>query len=311
MMGIAVFAVLVLLGFAFCPISRLEAQNGTISTEQTPAVQAPAPAAAQNAPSQPLQRRFFNWGPGRWGGNLRGTRPSSAPQSAPAAAQNPSAVPYNVPAASISTEDRSESPVLIAAGTAPKTVAADEPQTADPKGTEAQKDSEEKDLQKNAFPGSFAQWDNAFHYSWVEEEKERHQIKPHADNKAVVKITKSQKDGHTYGNYTEADLLLWQEETERLVVEGSLIFHNADLLGSTNATSCDMCHPDAEGTHAETYPKYQVQLGRVALLRDMANWCLKNPCRAEPMSGDDPRMRALEAYMQAQRTGKIMKYGKH
>ncbi len=94
-------------------------------------------------------------------------------------------------------------------------------------------------------------------------------------------------------------------------MEGSLIFHNANLLGSTNATSCDMCHPDAEGTHAETYPKYQVQLGRVALLRDMANWCLENPCRAKPMSGDDPRMRALEAYMAAQRSGKPMKYGKH
>jgi len=30
-----------------------------------------------------------------------------------------------------------------------------------------------------------------------------------------------------------------------------------------------MCHPDAANTHPETYPKYQVQLQRVALLRDM------------------------------------------
>ena len=161
------------------------------------------------------------------------------------------------------------------------------------------------------FPGASAQWQKGFQRDWIAEEKERHMIKPGADNKALLDNQNTQKEGDTYGNYTEADLLLWEKETERLVVMGSLIFHNADLLGSTNGTSCDMCHPDAEGTHAETYPKYQVQLGRVALLRDMSNWCLENPCRAEPMSGDDYRMKALEAYMQAQRSGKPMKYGKH
>lgn len=160
-------------------------------------------------------------------------------------------------------------------------------------------------------PGASDQWARGFDTSWIAEEKERHHIKPHADNKAIHAINGSQKEGDTYGNYTAADALLWEKETERLVVEGSLIFHNADLLGSTNGTSCDMCHPDAEGTHAETYPKYQVQLGRPALLRDMANWCLTQPCRGTAMSGDDPRMRALEAYMQAQRSGKPMKYGKH
>ncbi|MDO5552978.1 MAG: hypothetical protein Q4G68_04380 [Planctomycetia bacterium] len=164
---------------------------------------------------------------------------------------------------------------------------------------------------KPEFPGSSSQWTRAFDTSWVQAELERHEIKPPADNKPIATMTDSQRQGDTYGNYTVPDTIVWEKETERLVVEGSLIFHNADLLGSTNATSCDMCHPDAEGTHAETYPKFQVQLGRAALLRDMANWCLENPCRAEPMSGDDPRMRALEAYMQAQRTGKTMKYGKH
>lgn len=164
---------------------------------------------------------------------------------------------------------------------------------------------------KREFPGASEQWRDGFTRDWIAEEKERHHIKPIADNKAIVTMTDSQREGDTYGNYTEADVALWEAETERLVVEGSRIFHSADLLGSTNGTSCDMCHPDGEGTHAETYPKYQVQLGRAALLRDMANWCLENPCRAEPMSGDDARMRALEAYMQAQRTGKPMKYGKH
>jgi len=42
----------------------------------------------------------------------------------------------------------------------------------------------------------------------------------------------------------------------------------------------------------------------------MANWCLTQPCRGEPMSGDDPRMRALEAYMISARAGKTLEYGK-
>ncbi len=61
---------------------------------------------------------------------------------------------------------------------------------------------------------------------------------------------------------------------EKLVVEGSRVFHSAARLGGTIGVSCDMCHPDAANTHPETYPKFQPQLGRVVLLRDMINWCI-------------------------------------
>ena len=158
-------------------------------------------------------------------------------------------------------------------------------------------------------PGTNDQWARGFDDRWLAVEKERRNFKPIADNSGVYALG-TQGPGHTYGNHTERETALWAAETERLVVEGSLIFHDANLLGSKNGVSCDMCHPDAEGTHAETYPKYQVQLGRSALLRDMANWCLTQPCRGEPMSGDDPRMRALEAYMISARAGKTLEYGK-
>ena len=167
------------------------------------------------------------------------------------------------------------------------------------------------DLSQGApvIPGTNDQWARGFDDRWLSVEKERRTFKPIADNSGVYALD-SQRPGHTYGNHTERETALWAAETERLVVEGSLIFHDANLLGSKNGVSCDMCHPDAEGTHAETYPKYQVQLGRAALLRDMANWCLTQPCRGEPMSGDDPRMRALEAYMISARAGKTLEYGK-
>lgn len=64
-------------------------------------------------------------------------------------------------------------------------------------------------------------------------------------------------------------------------------------------------------THPETYPKYQTQLQRVALLRDMINWCIENPVKGKPFSPDDPRLRALEAYITAQRNGTALAYGTH
>jgi hypothetical protein len=115
----------------------------------------------------------------------------------------------------------------------------------------------------------------------------------------------------TYGAFTERDQKIWKDSTEALIAEGNKIFHDASLLGSTDAISCDMCHPNAANTHPETYPKYQVQLGRVALLRDMINWCIENPVRGKPLADDDPKMKALEAYILAQRKGTPLDYGKH
>jgi hypothetical protein len=144
---------------------------------------------------------------------------------------------------------------------------------------------------------------------WMVQEKMAHELKPPADNSHLLKG--GQAEGHTYGQHTEKDLLIWARETEKFVLEGSRIFHSASLLKSEVSVSCDMCHPHAANTHPETYPKFQTQLGRVVLLRDMIHWCIDNPVRGEHMAPDDPRMRALEAYIMAQRSGTVMNYGKH
>ncbi len=108
--------------------------------------------------------------------------------------------------------------------------------------------------------------------------------------------------------FTEADLKKWQEDFQVVVQEGERLFHSA--LGS-NAVSCDMCHPNATNTHPETYPKVQKQIGKVIGLRDMINWCLKNPLKGEEMAADDPRMVALEAYITWERRGVALEPGKH
>jgi cytochrome c5 len=143
--------------------------------------------------------------------------------------------------------------------------------------------------------------------NWEAEERERHTLQPAAENKDLV----GQIQGTTYGRVTQQDVELWKAETERVALAGSQVFHSADQLGSTVGVSCDMCHPHGANTHPETYPKFQTQLGRVVLLRDMINWCIEHPVRGKALSPDDPRMRGLEAYILAQRKGKVLEYGKH
>jgi thiosulfate dehydrogenase len=141
--------------------------------------------------------------------------------------------------------------------------------------------------------------------NWIAEERQRHTIVEPADNKDVIGRTQ----GQTYGQVTAKDVLDWQRETLAMAVHGSTVFHSGDALGSQIAVSCDMCHPDAANTHPETYPKFQPQLGRVALLRDMINWCIEHPVRGTKLDPDSPNMRALEAYILAQRKGTPMNYG--
>jgi hypothetical protein len=134
---------------------------------------------------------------------------------------------------------------------------------------------------------------------------------PKADStKLSVPAPKPQTQQGTYQRITSQDEAVWAASTEQLVAEGKRVFHDANAFGGTIAVSCDMCHPDAANTHPETYPKFQVQLGRVALLRDMINWCIENPGRGVPLADDDPRLRAMEAYIYASRKGVKLEYGK-
>lgn len=109
--------------------------------------------------------------------------------------------------------------------------------------------------------------------------------------------------------HTERETRVWAAEQKRIIQEGYKIFHSAEL--GTNGISCDMCHPDASNTHPETYPKFQTQLKTVALFRDMINWCIENPMEGKKLSGDDPKMKAMEAYIFSARAGKNLGPGKH
>lgn len=109
--------------------------------------------------------------------------------------------------------------------------------------------------------------------------------------------------------FTEQDLERWQQEYLSVVAKGEKLFHGG--LPSRNKVSCDQCHPNAANTHPETYPKFQQQLGRVAELWEMINWCIQNPLETGPLAADDPRMIALQADINEERRGARLEPGKH
>lgn len=109
--------------------------------------------------------------------------------------------------------------------------------------------------------------------------------------------------------FTQQDLDRWQQEYMAVVEKGERLFHGG--LGNPNTVSCDQCHPNAANTHPETYPKFQKQLGKVAVLGEMINWCIMNPLEAEALALDDADMIALQAYIHFERRGVELAPGKH
>jgi len=109
--------------------------------------------------------------------------------------------------------------------------------------------------------------------------------------------------------YTSADLELWQNEYDAAVKRGRLVFTDQKL--GTNGVVCAQCHPNAANTHPETYPKYQKQLGRVATMAEMINFCIMNPLEGSPLALDDQRMVDMQAYITSERKGEPLAPGKH
>ena len=109
--------------------------------------------------------------------------------------------------------------------------------------------------------------------------------------------------------FTQKDLKVWKTEYDSVVKEGRKVFTDNTL--GTNTVTCNECHPNASNTHPETYPKFQKQLGKVATIAEMINWCIANPLEGKRMALDDARMTALISYITEERKGVKLAPGKH
>jgi len=115
---------------------------------------------------------------------------------------------------------------------------------------------------------------------------------------------------HTVADeFSQQDLELWEKEYQAVIKSGRGVFTDPNL--GTNGVVCAQCHPNGANTHPETYPKFQKQLGKVAQMWEMVNWCIRNPLEGESLAADDPKMTAILTYMSHERRGKKLSPGKH
>ena len=117
---------------------------------------------------------------------------------------------------------------------------------------------------------------------------------------------------------TAEQLKAYQDAFMDEVKKGDLLFHGdaatAKDMGvnlSNSGMACAMCHPYAADTHPFNYPKFQVQVGKFATLRDMINWCIEKPMQGEQIDPESEAMKDLEAYISWSNTGSIMTPGKY
>jgi len=94
--------------------------------------------------------------------------------------------------------------------------------------------------------------------------------------------------------FTEKDLELMNKELIELVKKGDELWHSPTL--GKNGLTCANCHPDAANSNPHTFPKFQDNIGKVATLREMINWCIKRPLEGKELPEDSEEMKALEAY---------------
>ncbi|HUL11247.1 MAG TPA: cytochrome C [Methylococcaceae bacterium] len=109
--------------------------------------------------------------------------------------------------------------------------------------------------------------------------------------------------------FTEEDEKRWGEEFTAVAREGRRLWTSPEL--GTNGLACAQCHPNAANTHPETYPKFQKQLGKVAPIWEMINWCIRNPLQGKALDPADPKMTAIQAYIAQERRGVPLAPGKH
>jgi cytochrome c len=113
-------------------------------------------------------------------------------------------------------------------------------------------------------------------------------------------------------DFSQQDVAKWQQEYETVAKYGRTLWDgSAKIKLGTNGVACAQCHPNAANTHPETYPKFQKQIGRVAAIWEMMNWCIRNPLEGVNLTPDSREMIALQAYVMSERRGVKLAPGKH
>jgi thiosulfate dehydrogenase len=96
--------------------------------------------------------------------------------------------------------------------------------------------------------------------------------------------------------FTDTQLAEQQQQLLDVVNKGRDLWHGSNPEMSTNGLACGNCHPDAAASNPQSFPKWVSEIGSVAPMRDMINWCIVHPQNGKALDVDSQDMVALEAY---------------
>ena len=96
--------------------------------------------------------------------------------------------------------------------------------------------------------------------------------------------------------FTELQLATQHQELLEVVNKGRDLWHGSNPQMSHNGLACGNCHPDAAASNPQTFPKWVSEIGSVAPMRDMINWCIVHPQEGTALDVNSADMIALEAY---------------
>jgi thiosulfate dehydrogenase len=96
--------------------------------------------------------------------------------------------------------------------------------------------------------------------------------------------------------FTESQLAEQQQQLLEVVNHGRDLWHGSNPDMSTNGLACGNCHPDAAASNPQSFPKWVSEIGDVAPMRQMINWCIVHPQNGKELDVSGKDMVALEAY---------------
>ncbi len=84
------------------------------------------------------------------------------------------------------------------------------------------------------------------------------------------------------------------------VENGKKLYNDPTFGGSTNARSCNTCHPGGKGLEQAGTKKYTSLMGmRAGSLEDIVNICIERPLMGKAIADDSPEMQDIVAYIKS------------
>ena len=87
------------------------------------------------------------------------------------------------------------------------------------------------------------------------------------------------------------------KDSAKLMEMGNKLWNDKKL--GTSGAACATCHAEGKGLKKAPFPKYIKMADDILTLDQMINFCLLNPMKGKPLSGNSVEITALAAYAQA------------